>query len=213
MIAIVDYGAGNLRSIQRAIEAAGADVVISGNPDVVRAADRIVLPGVGNAAAAMDRLRASGLAEAITSATADGTPLLGVCLGMQLLFGPQEEGPTTGLGLLEGDVRALPRDHKVPQMGWNLAEFRPGSVLADHEPAYFYFVHSFVAHPAHTVDVAAETDYGIRFPSIVARDHIWGFQFHPEKSGDDGLALVRSWVVRSFARAGALPGSTGDVTR
>jgi glutamine amidotransferase len=198
MIAIVDYGAGNLRSIQRAIEAAGAEVTISNDPDEVRASDRIVLPGVGNAAAAMDRLRDSGLAAAITDATKEGTPLLGVCLGMQLLFGPQEEGPTTGLGLLDGEVKALPADHKVPQMGWNVAEFRDGSPLAGQVPAHFYFVHSYIAQPAHDSDIAAETDYGVRFPSIVARDHIWGFQFHPEKSSDDGLALVKTWVDWQF---------------
>ncbi len=198
MIAIVDYGAGNLRSIQRAIEAAGGDVSITRDPADVRRADRVVLPGVGNAAAAMTRLQESGLAAAITDATGEGTPLLGVCLGMQLLYGPQEEGPTTGLGLMDGDVRALPGDRKVPQMGWNTATFRPDSALGDQPAAHFYFVHSYVVHPEDDSDIAAETNYGIRFPSIVARDHVWGFQFHPEKSGDDGLALVKTWVHWSF---------------
>ena len=194
MIAIVDYGAGNLRSIQRAIEAAGAETVITSDPDAVCAADRVVLPGVGNAAAAMTRLRDSGLADAVTESAEAGKPVLGVCLGMQLLFGDQEEGPTTGLGLLEGDVRALPADRKVPQMGWNRAEFTPESPLAGIAPSYYYFVHSYIAHPADPADVAAETNYGVRFPSVVARDNVWGFQFHPEKSGDDGLALVATWV-------------------
>ncbi len=194
MIAIVDYGAGNLRSIQRAIAAAGAESTISADLDDIRAASQIVLPGVGNAAAAMQRLRASGLADTITKRAQAGVPLLGVCLGMQLLFGDQEEGPTTGLGLLEGDVRALPNDHKVPQMGWNLAEFTSHSPMAGHQTAYFYFVHSYIAHPTDRADIAAETDYGVRFPSVVARDNVWGFQFHPEKSGDDGLALVKTWI-------------------
>lgn len=194
MIAIVDYGAGNLRSIQRAIEAAGAETVISSSPGDVRAADRVVLPGVGNAAAAMNRLRASGLADAVTGAAESGKPVLGVCLGMQLLFGDQEEGPTTGLGLLPGVVRSLPADHKVPQMGWNTAAFRPGTPMSNLGSAYFYFVHSYIVHPEDDADVAAETNYGVRFPSIVARDAVWGFQFHPEKSGDDGLALVKTWV-------------------
>ncbi|HYJ13365.1 MAG TPA: imidazole glycerol phosphate synthase subunit HisH [Thermomicrobiales bacterium] len=194
MIAIVDYGAGNLRSIQRALVAAGAQSTITSNLSEVDAADRIVLPGVGNAAAAMDRLRASGMADLVTARAEAGIPLLGVCLGMQLLFGDQEEGPTTGLGLLEGDVRALPADHKVPQMGWNLAQFVPGSPLSHLATSYFYFVHSYIVHPADRADVAAETDYGVRFPSIVTRDNIWGFQFHPEKSGDDGLSLVKAWV-------------------
>jgi imidazole glycerol-phosphate synthase subunit HisH len=194
MIAIVDYGAGNLRSIQRAIAAAGAESVITADPDEVSNAERIVLPGVGNAAAAMDRLRGSGMADVVTDRAGAGVPLLGVCLGMQLLFGDQEEGPTTGLGLLAGDVRALPNDHKVPQMGWNLAEFTAHSPMANLDPAYYYFVHSYIAYPSDPGDVAAETDYGVRFPSVVARDNVWGFQFHPEKSGDDGLALVKTWV-------------------
>lgn len=194
MIAIVDYGAGNLRSIQRAIVAAGAESVISGDPDLVAGADRMVLPGVGNASAAMKRLHESGLAETIVARARAGVPLLGVCLGMQLLFDHQEEGPTSGLGLLPGDVRALPRELKVPQMGWNLAEFLPHSPMAQHKTCYFYFVHSFVVHPADSGDIAAETHYGLAFPSVVARDNIWGFQFHPEKSGDDGLALMKTWV-------------------
>lgn len=194
MIAIVDYGAGNLRSIQRAIEAAGAETRITGDPGDVRAANRVVLPGVGNAEAAMTRLRESGLADAVTESADAGKPVLGVCLGMQLLFGYQEEGPTTGLGLLPGTVHALPNNLKVPQMGWNKAEFRPGTPMSALRPAYFYFVHSYIVHPEDETDIAADTNYGVRFPSIVARDAVWGFQFHPEKSGDDGLALVKTWV-------------------
>ena len=194
MIAIVDYGAGNLRSMQRALEAAGAATKISGDPDEVMAADRVVLPGVGNAAAAMARLRSSGLADAVTRSTDSGKPLLGVCLGMQLLYGDQEEGPTTGLGLLSGTVTSLPDTLKVPQMGWNKAEFQPGTPLESVAPTYFYFVHSYIVNPADRAEIAAETNYGVRFPSIVARDNVWGFQFHPEKSGHDGLRLVRTWV-------------------
>lgn len=194
MIAIVDYGAGNLRSIQRAIEAAGAETTITSDPDTVGRADRVVLPGVGNAAAAMTRLRESGLADAVTSTAEKGKPLLGVCLGMQLLFGDQEEGPTTGLGLLEGTVRSLPPTVKVPQMGWNIASFTGDTPLSHLAPAYYYFVHSYIVHTANPANVMAETAYGVRFPSIVGRDHIWGFQFHPEKSGEEGLRLIRHWV-------------------
>ena len=194
MIAIVDYGAGNLRSIQRALEAAGAATTITGDPELVVAADRVVLPGVGHAAAAMIRLTASGLADAVVRTAHDGKPLLGVCLGMQLLYGDQEEGPTTGLGLLNGNVSALPGTLKVPQMGWNKATFTPGTPLGDHPPTYYYFVHSYIVNPDERAEIAAETDYGVRFPSIVARDNVWGFQFHPEKSGEDGLALVSTWV-------------------
>jgi glutamine amidotransferase len=194
MIAIVDYGAGNLRSIQRALEAAGAATMISGDPDEVMAADRVVLPGVGNAAAAMARLRSSGLADAVSHTATSGKPLLGVCLGMQLLYGDQEEGPTTGLGLLDGTVTALPATLKVPQMGWNKSEFQPGTPLEAAAPTYFYFVHSYIVNPTDRGEIAAETNYGIRFPSIVARDNVWGFQFHPEKSGKDGLRLIKTWV-------------------
>jgi glutamine amidotransferase len=194
MIAIVDYGAGNLRSIQRALTTAGAQSIITSDIDEVRSADRIVLPGVGNAAAAMNRLRENGMAATITEQTQRGTPLLGVCLGMQLLFGEQEEGPTTGLGLLDGKVCALPADHKVPQMGWNKAEFQPGNPMSHIESAYYYFVHSYIAQPASPSVIAAETDYGVRFPSVVAHENVWGFQFHPEKSGEDGLKLVQTWV-------------------
>lgn len=194
MIAIVDYGAGNLRSIQRAIEAAGAITAITSDPDTIDRADRVVLPGVGNAAAAMTRLRETGLADAVTGAADKGKPLLGVCLGMQLLFGDQEEGPTTGLGLLDGAVHSLPRNVKVPQIGWNIASFAPGTPLSDVPPTFYYFVHSYIAYPADPADVMASTEYGVRFPSIVGRDHVWGFQFHPEKSGDEGLRLIRHWV-------------------
>lgn len=194
MIAIVNYGAGNLRSIQRAIEADGGKTTITSNPDEVRAANRVVLPGVGNAAAAMVRLRASGLAGAVTESARSGKPVLGVCLGMQLLYGAQEEGPTTGLGLLDGDARALPTDLKVPQIGWNLTEFRPGTPMSGMAPSYFYFVHSYIVHPTNEADIAADTNYGVRFPSVVARENIWGFQFHPEKSGECGLALVKTWI-------------------
>jgi glutamine amidotransferase len=194
MIAIVDYGAGNLRSIQRAIEAAGAQTAISSDPDIVAQADRVVLPGVGNAAAAMRRLHQSGLAEAVICATHEGKPLLGVCLGMQLLFNDQEEGPTTGLGLLDGNVRSLPPSVKVPQMGWNIASFNQQTPLSGAPPTYYYFVHSYIVHPSDPEDVMAETEYGVRFPSIVGRDHIWGFQFHPEKSGETGLQLIQRWV-------------------
>lgn len=194
MISIIDYGAGNLRSIRRALEASGADVEITGDPDQIRTADRLVLPGVGNARAAMNQLHFTGIADAITANAQSGTPLLGICLGMQLLFGEQEEGPTTGLGLLDGEVIKLKGNHKVPQMGWNTASFTNNSPLADFPDSAFYFVHSYYAKPAHAEDIAAETDYGLRFPSIVVRDNIWGMQFHPEKSHNAGLSLLQRWL-------------------
>ena len=194
MIAIVDYGAGNLRSISRALEANGGEVAITGDPEAIRAADRVVLPGVGNAKAAMERLRTLGIADAINDVAANGTPLLGVCLGMQLLFGDQEEGPTVGLGLLPGAARKLPSDLKIPHMGWNTVAFTRHSPLAKLKAMPFYFVHSYVVHPNDEHDIAAQTDYGVTFPSIVIHNHIWGTQFHPEKSGESGLQLLKTWL-------------------
>ena len=195
MIAIVDYGAGNLRSIQRAIEAGGAEVDITADPARVRTAERVVLPGVGHAGAAMERLTATGMDQAIRDVAAAGTPLLGICLGMQLLFDYQEEGDTYGLNLLGGEVHSLPAGRKVPHMGWNKIKASPAAPFGP--SGYFYFVHSFIVRPERATDVAATTDYGVTFPSVVIRDNIWGTQFHPEKSGEDGLALVRAWLASS----------------
>lgn len=194
MIVIIDYGAGNLRSIQRAIVANGGEAEISGDPDRIAKADRLVLPGVGNAKAAMDQLHATGIAEATREQAEKGTPVLGVCLGMQLLFGEQEEGPTTGLGLLNGSVLRLPSNHKIPHMGWNTVRFTENSPLGNHAPDAFYFVHSYYVKPTDSADIAGETDYGLHFPSVVIRDNIWGTQFHPEKSQQAGLKLIQRWL-------------------
>ena len=194
MITIVDYGAGNLRSILRAIESHNVQAEISADPDRIAAADRIVLPGVGNARAAMDKLNSTGLAAAVTEEVRRGKPLLGVCLGMQLLFGEQEEGPTTGLGLLEGRAVRLPDTLKIPHMGWNTVTFTGHSPLASMDPAAFYFVHSYQVEPASAAMIAGETDYGHRFCSMVIHDNIWGTQFHPEKSQNAGLALIGAWI-------------------
>lgn len=194
MITIIDYGAGNLRSIHRAIEANGVDAEITGDPDRITKASRIVLPGVGNAKAAMEQLRTTGIADAITLQVRKGTPLLGVCLGMQLLFGDQEEGPTTGLGVLDGEVVKLTGKHKIPHMGWNTVRFSDHSPLSDLPTAAYYFVHSFHARPNDAHVIAGETDYGTRFPSVVIQDNVWGMQFHPEKSQQAGLALIQRWL-------------------
>lgn len=194
MIAIVDYGAGNLRSISRALEANGAEIEVTSEPDRIRSADRVVLPGVGNARAAMERLDGMGIAGAISDSVAQGKPLLGVCLGMQLLFGSQEEGPTTGLSLLEGEAKRLSAGLKVPHMGWNTVTFTEHSPLRELQPAPFYFVHSYAVLPDNPGDIAGVTDYGVSFPSIVIHDHIWGTQFHPEKSGESGLRLLEAWL-------------------
>lgn len=199
MIAIIDYGAGNIRSIERALMHHGRAPVITSDPDRVAESDALVFPGVGNARAAMDRLNGSGIADAITSSVERGTPLLGICLGMQLLFGDQEEGPTTGLGLLQGRGVALPSTHKSPHMGWNTVTFQGSSPLGQLPAETYYFVHTYIIDGANDQDIAGISTYGVTFPSVVARDNVWGTQFHPEKSGDSGVALVGEWL-KSTAR-------------
>lgn len=194
MIAIVDYGAGNLRSIRRALEAHGATTEITGDPDRIANADRIVLPGVGNARAAMNQLRSSGIADAVVDRVQSGTPLLGICLGMQLLFGDQEEGPTVGLDLIPGEAVRLGGGLKVPHMGWNTVRFTDHTPLHDLGAGSFYFVHSYVVKPTNAPDIAGETSYGETFASMVIHDNIWGTQFHPEKSHDAGIALIGRWL-------------------
>jgi glutamine amidotransferase len=203
-VAVIDYGAGNLRSIRRAVEAAGANVQITSDPEAVLGADAVIFPGVGAARAAMDRLHALGLVSAIRDVVAADRPFLGVCLGMQLLFGEQEEGNTRGLGLLPGRVRALDRDVKAPQIGWNRVRWTQDGVgRRAGDEADFYFVHSYVAEPADPGDAVAVTRYGHVFPSVVRHGQIWGTQFHPEKSGPAGLRLVAGWVDGVSATAAA----------
>lgn len=197
MIAVIDYEAGNLRSIRRALEIAGAPVVVSPDPHVIDEADAVVLPGVGHAGHAIERLRAQGVTDAIYRAVEAGKPFLGICVGLQILFEEQEEGNAMGLGLLRGRVRALRQAPKVPHMGWNCSRIvRSGPAGTAGESAYYYFVHSYVAEPEDPDDVAATAVYGEEFPSIVVRDNVWGTQFHPEKSGEAGLALIRRFVAQ-----------------
>ena len=194
-IAVIDYGAGNLRSIRRALEAAGAHVTVTSDSEDVRRADAVVFPGVGAAGAAMDRLHQLGLVDVIGDVVAEGRPFLGICLGMQLLFEHQEEGDTRGLGLLKGRVRTLSPEVKVPQIGWNCVRWIQEA--AGYHPAEeddFYFVHSYVIEPDDPADIVAITRYGEVFPSIVRHGGVSGTQFHPEKSGPAGLKLIEGWV-------------------
>ena len=197
MIAVIDYGAGNLRSIRRALEAAGATTVVTDDPGVVADADAVVLPGVGNAGHAVNRIKQMGMDRAIHRVVNAGKPFLGICVGMQVLFEHQEEGNTQGLGLLPGRVRSLGGPVKVPHMGWNRSRVLRGGPAGDpgDEP-YVYFVHSYVVEPADEADIAASTRYGEEFPSIVVRNNVWGTQFHPEKSGRDGLEFIRRFVAQ-----------------
>ena len=194
MIAIIDYGAGNLRSIERALNADGHETIVTSDPEVLLEAEAIVLPGVGNAGHAMEQLVRLGMPEAIHTAVAAEKPFLGICVGMQVLFEDQEEGSTQGLGLLPGRVRTIEGAEKLPHIGWNASE-AVSDILANGEDSspYYYFVHSFVAEPSDQSDIAATTGYGERFPSVVIRGNVWGTQFHPEKSGKDGLAFLHRW--------------------
>lgn len=194
-IAVIDYGAGNLRSIRRALEAAGATVTVTADADTVLRSDAVVFPGVGAAGAAMQRLNDLDLIAPIYDVVAQERPFLGICLGMQLLFEEQEEGSTQGLGLLKGHVRSLSNEVKVPQIGWNRVVWvQDGAGSRAGESGDFYFVHSYIAEPDNEEDVLAVSRYGEIFPSIVRHKHIWGTQFHPEKSGAAGLKMVAGWV-------------------
>lgn len=196
MIAIVDYGLGNLASVHNAFVGVGATAKRTSDPDVIRRADGVVLPGVGAASAGMERLRQRGLEEVVIEVARSGRPLLGLCLGMQLLFEHSEEGETTCLGVLPGNVRLLRVDRKIPHIGWNQVQTCTETALwqgLSPDP-YFYFVHSYVCVPAEPVLSVGQTEYGAAFCSAVATGPIWGVQFHPERSGRSGLQLIRNFV-------------------
>jgi imidazole glycerol-phosphate synthase subunit HisH len=197
MIAIVDYGAGNMHSIAKALEYVGAQVVVTDDPVIVASARAIVLPGVGSGGSAMKRMIERGLDDAIRVATQQGKPFLGICLGMQLLAEHHAEGEVSGLGLFRGEVRRIPDGPKIPHMGWN--QVKPlredMSIFASlPQDAYFYFAHSYYVEPQNQHGVAAVTDYGSPFCSVIVDEYVWGTQFHPEKSGVAGLQLLSNFV-------------------
>ncbi len=194
---VVDHGAGNLVSIRNALTLLGVAPVVGAVPGDLRDAAMVVVPGVGASGPAMERLDATGMSDALRGAVADGTWLVGICLGLQLLFEASEEDGARMLGLLEGPVVPIVGAPRLPHIGWNqLEQVRPHALLEgvpDGAPAYF--VHSFVARPADPTIVVTETGHGSRFPSIVARDRIIGFQPHPERSGADGLRLLHNTLA------------------
>ena len=194
-IAVVDYGMGNRRSVEKALEHVGARPVVTADHDAIRAADGVIVPGVGAFPQAMRNLRELGLDAVVRERAAAGVPLLGICLGMQLLFerSTEHEG-AAGLGLLAGDVTAL-QAPRIPHIGWNLVTLAPARITGGlGAQAAFYHVHSFVCRPSEPDDVAGTGDYGERFASIVERDNVFGVQFHPEKSSRDGLALLGNFT-------------------
>ena len=195
-VAIIDYGVGNLRSVEKAFAAMGCAAVISSDERVLREAERLVLPGVGAFGACMKALKERSFDGLVKERASAGTPLLGVCVGMQLLFDESEEfGSTQGLGLLRGSVRRFGNELVVPQVGWNrIQQKRPHALfegIAD--GSFCYFVHSFYCEPKDESVVVGETEYGVRYASVVATKNVCGVQFHPEKSQAIGLRMLRNF--------------------
>ncbi|GMX65940.1 imidazole glycerol phosphate synthase subunit HisH [Paenibacillus elgii] len=197
MIAIIDYGMGNLHSVASAVERLGYRGVIVSDEQELFEAEGAILPGVGAFGDAMDHLRESKLDAAVKRYAASGKPLLGICLGMQLLFSRSEEhGMYEGLNLLPGDVVRFRGDYKVPHMGWNKLEFRQTSPLFEEvEEGHVYFVHSFHVKPEQPGDLLAVTDYYQQVTAIVGRNNVFGMQFHPEKSGSVGMKLLGNFLA------------------
>jgi glutamine amidotransferase len=198
MITIIDYGMGNLRSVEKALEKVGAEVRVSRDPDDIRSADHIVLPGVGAFGDAMANLGKRGLVEVIKEEVGAGKPFLGICLGLDLIFEESDEhGLHQGLGLLPGRVELLPTELKIPHIGWNKVQIEKESRLLDGIPdeSFFYFVHSYAVFPSQDSDILCTTDYGCRFVSAVENRNIAAFQFHPEKSSSLGLTILRNFAT------------------
>ncbi|MFE0559402.1 imidazole glycerol phosphate synthase subunit HisH [Paenibacillus sp. FSL W8-0187] len=198
-IAIVDYGMGNLHSVSKAVERLGYKPLVTGEREEILAADGIILPGVGAFGDAMEQLRETSLDSVMKEAAESGKPLLGICLGMQLLFSRSEEhGKFEGLDILPGSVvRFTGGDYKVPHMGWNSLQFekREHPLFAGLEEGHVYFVHSYHVLPEVQADLLAVTDYGQPVTAIVGRDSVYGMQFHPEKSGELGMSLLRNFLA------------------
>ena len=197
MVGIIDYGVGNLFSLKSSFKAIGEDAFVSGNAEELAKADRLVLPGVGAFEDAANKLRSSGLDSFVRAQAAAGKPLMGICLGMQMLFEKSYEyGEHEGLGLLKGQVVGmegkLPSDLKIPHMGWNALEVKSGKLLESVDGQYVYFVHSFFASGCED-SLAAVTEYGIPITAAVEKGNIFGCQFHPEKSGSVGLSILRTF--------------------
>ena len=206
MIAILDYGMGNLGSVQKALAFLGAVSEITDDPDRARTADALILPGVGAMGLAMSNMRARGLDRTVREAVGCEKPFLGICLGMQMLFEHSEEDGADGLGILPGRVRRIPKGPglKIPHMGWNRIDLHgkeaaggPDTLLRQGESVYF--VHSYYADPADPSIIAATTDHGITFTAAVSKGSIDAYQFHPEKSGDRGIDILRRWLRRMEA--------------
>ena len=199
MIAIIDYDAGNLKSVEKALIALGETPVVTRDPEVILSADKVILPGVGAFGEAMERLHEYGLVEVIRQVTAKGTPFLGICLGLQLMFESSEESPgVEGLGLLKGQILRIPDAPglKVPHMGWNSLEITPGACLFAglDNGSYVYFVHSYYLKAEDPSIVAATTEYSTHIHASVESGNVFACQFHPEKSSEVGLQILKNFA-------------------
>jgi glutamine amidotransferase len=207
MIAIIDYGAGNLNSVSKALKKIGAESIITSDPDVIKSSAAMILPGVGSFGAAMSNIRGMGLDQTIIENCRAGQPLLGICLGMQLLFDRSfEDGQWEGLGLLSGDIVKFENPRlKIPHMGWNQLILNSNASIGAgiNQGDYVYFVHSYYAVPRDAGDVVFYTEYGTEVPAVVQKGLIVGMQFHPEKSADTGMRLLQNFIelVRKAERA------------
>lgn len=199
MVAIIDYGAGNLQSVKKALDFIGVESVITGNKDEINAASHIILPGVGSFADAMSCIRERDLEDTIKQAADGSKYFLGICLGLQLLFSSSEESPDVkGLGVFDGEIVTIPRNNglKVPHIGWNSVELKQRNGIFENinDNSYFYFVHSYYLKNAPEEIVAGVTEYGVPIQCAVQKGRVCATQFHPEKSGEAGIALLRSFV-------------------
>lgn len=199
MIAIIDYGVGNLFSLSSSFKAIGYDTVVTGNAEEIKKADKVILPGVGAFSDAIAKLRSSGLDQVVCEEARSGKPLMGICLGMQMLFEQScEYGTHQGLGLISGEVipmkNTLPNELKIPHIGWNYLKIKKNNPLFKYinDGDFVYFVHSFYADNCED-SVIATTDYGKEITAVVARDNVYGCQFHPEKSGEIGLKILKAF--------------------
>ncbi len=199
MIAIIDYGAGNLQSVKKALDFIGAESVITDNPEIINSCGKVLLPGVGSFGDAMDSMSKKGLVETVKENALSGKPFLGICLGLQLLFEESEESPNvTGLGIFKGKIKRFPSNLglKIPHIGWNSLEIRQNDTLFKDIPqnSYVYFVHSYYLNADEESDIATVTNYGIDFHSAVGKGNIFATQFHPEKSGEVGLQILKNFA-------------------
>jgi glutamine amidotransferase len=197
MIGVVDYKAGNLKSVDSALSFHGAEFIISDDPERLMKCDKMIFPGVGEAFSAMEVLKNSGLGEAVKAFAASGKPLLGICLGAQIVFESSEERNTPCLGMIPGKVKRFPSDMglKVPHMGWNTVEHNGISLFKGvKQNSSFYFVHSYYIEAESPENIAASCDYGLNFTAAAVRDNILACQFHPEKSGESGLKVLENFI-------------------